>query len=141
MDKPARFDRGRMKTQDHNLAVVSIWYERYLECSRTHGTQEFIKSVWRFYHSLLNIGDDKLAIKNIVREYINDTWYPYVLERVEQELQQQGNISMGAKQKIKQLVMNEEIVKLFEHIIQTIQDSGRGWPTKEEIETYKIIQE
>lgn len=33
------------------------------------------------------------------------------------------------------------IVELFEFIIQTIQDSGVGWPTREEITQYMITQE
>ena len=125
-----------------NVAVAAIWYERFLECSRSQGMPYFTGSVWRFYHSLLNIGEDKLAIKDIVRKYLDETWYPKFLEQCDEEVVKlHANKNPNIKKKIHQLVTDENILSLFEVIIQTIQDSGRGWPTIEEMQSYTINQE
>jgi len=120
------------------VAVSAIWYERYLECSRVQGTEAFTKSVWRFYHSLLNLGEDKLAIRDKVKEYCNKTWRPTLKLKSELECKQ-SNISpynVASRDVTYGQVENEIIIDLFEFIIQTIQDSGCGWPTPKEMETF-----
>lgn len=111
------------------IAISAIWYERFLECSRTYGTEYFVGSVWKFYHSLLNIGDDELAIKDVVRKYHNEVWKPKLQEVSNLECEQ-NNISIndsGSRDVIYQQNEKEMIVDLFEYIIQTIQDSGVGF--------------
>lgn len=66
-----------IKSKSPFVAVSAVWFERYLECSRTHGTEVFPRSVWRFCHSLLNLGEGKLAVKDIVDKYIAEVWSPY----------------------------------------------------------------
>ena len=128
------------------IAVSAVWFERFLECSRTHGTQEFPKSVWRFYHSLLNLGEEKLAIKNIVGDYYKNTWYPNFIETVKADCTR-SNVStdqdydMSNRKLIYDGNERVQIVHLYEFIIQTIQDSGVGWPTQEEMQHFLISQE
>ena len=131
-----------MKEKKHNVAVAVIWFQRYKECSDTQGTPRFTSSVWRFYHSLLNLGDE-LPVKTKVSEYIKNIWKPNVDQIVQRRLtldnistNDDNNISLYTDE-----VINERIVELFEYIIQTIQDSGVGWPTHEEITSYMITQE
>ena len=118
----------------HFIAVSAIWFERFLECSRSQGSSFFSKSVWRFYHSLLNLGEDKLAIKNLVKDYIDTVWYPELMIVVSDDCSR-SNVStdMDYDMSNRKLIydLNEQIhvVKLFEFIIQTIQDSGIGWQT------------
>jgi len=128
------------------IAISAVWFERFLECSRTHGTKEFPHSVWRFYHSLLNLGEEELAIKNLVGNYYTDIWYPNFIETIEADCER-SNVSMDMDYDMsnRKLIYdgNEQIqiVHLFEFIIQTIQDSGVGWPTQEEMQHFLIQQE
>lgn len=119
-----------MQTHKKNpfVAVSAIWYERFLECSRTYGTDIFTKSVWRFYHSLLNLGEGKLAIKNIVYQYYTEEYLPELEYRINESIDSK-NVTYGLRKGIKALEEQRLIVNLFEYIIQTIQDSGVGWPT------------
>lgn len=116
-----------MKQHDKGFVAISaIWYERFLECSRTCRTSEFPNSVWRFYHSLINLDDKELAIKNIVTDYINDKWQPKINNIVEQNtINTTDDSSIDVEYR---LVESHLITELFEFIIQTIQDSGVGWP-------------
>ena len=125
------------------VAVSAIWFERFLECSRTYGTEEFTDSVWRFYHSLLNLGEDKLAIKNIVNDYLRDDWRPRLDSKIDDSLKEE-HINVNDKPIVNlfsKLCEKELIVELFEFIIQVIQDSGVGWPTKEEMQQFTITQD
>jgi len=128
-----------MRTERHNVAIAAIWFKRYGECSDTHGTSEYPKSVWRFYHSLHNLGEDKLAIKDIVTRYIQKEWYPktrYILERTTKYTTDPDVISFYRK-----TIEAQYIHEIFDKIAQTIQDSGIGWPTIEEMKQYMITQE
>jgi len=120
------------------VAVSAIWFERFLECSRVQGTELFPKSVWRFYHSLLNLGENELAIKDIIKDYYNSTWKPKLELAAEMECKRE-RISINntsSRSVIYQENEAELIIELFEFITQTIQDSGVGWPTKEEMQTF-----
>jgi len=121
-----------MKKKERNTIIISaIWYERFLECSRTYGTPTFTSSVWRFYRSLLNINNENLNIKTQVSEYIKNTWRPNV-NRIAQRRLTTDNISTNDDNNIALYtdeVVNERIVEIFEFIIQAIQDSGIGWHT------------
>jgi len=133
-------------TKEQSLAVASIWYERYLECSRTYGTDEFPNSVWRFYRSLLNLGKEKLAIKDIVQNYVTNTWYPEIYELIKADCKRDRvDLDMkshrGRRELIKKQNEKREICKIFEFIIQTIQDSGKGWPSQEELTNFRISQQ
>jgi hypothetical protein len=120
------------------VAISAIWYERYLECSRTCMTNEFPNSVWRFYHSLLNLDDDEMAIKKIVTEYINKTWQPKINKIVyDNTINTTDESSIDVEHR---LVESQYINELFGFIIQTIQDSGVGWPTQQDIDQYFINQ-
>jgi hypothetical protein len=125
------------------LAISAIWFERYLECSRTLGTEEFPNSVWRFYHSLLNLDEKELAIKNKVRNYYLNEWKPRLDKNVKENLleEQIKNNDLTIVNLFYKLNEKQMIVELFEFIIQTIQDSGVGWPTTEEIQQFTITQE
>ena len=123
------------------IAVSAIWYERFLECSRTQGTDEFSSSVWRFYHSLLNLGENDLAIKNIVVKYTDNIWRPKLEQRFGEEVEKITSSTRGVKHFIRGFVEKELIVQLFEFMIQTIQDSGIGWPTQDEMQGFHIKQE
>lgn len=112
------------------VAISAIWYERFLECSRTQGTEEFPNSVWRFYHSLLNLGENELAIKDQVKKYINENWSIH-LDTYIQDTINKEHINSNDYQEIVRIENNckkQMMVNLFEFIIQTIQDSGVGWP-------------
>lgn len=125
-----------------NIAISMIWYERYLECSRTYKTDGFVDSVWRLYMSLLNLGADKLAIKDKVDDYIASTWKPMVDNDVEQAMVS-NHISSNNLPGIRHsynLAEESLIEELFQFIIQTIQDSGIGWPTPQELQEYNITQ-
>jgi len=67
-----------MKKDNRYVAICLIWLRRFNECSDTCMTSEFTNSVWRFYRSLLNLGPSKLAIKDIVVKYVENTWQPKI---------------------------------------------------------------
>ena len=121
------------------LAISAIWYERFLECSRTCGTSEFPSSVMRFYHSLLNLNDDDLAILDIVTEWKKKTWEPKIKEMVDQVRRQTNDIDTIDFER-KQII-KDHIHELFTFIIQTIQDSGIGWHTSDSMQSFNITQE
>ena len=125
------------------LAISAIWFERFLECSRTYGTEEFPDSVWRFYHSLLNLDEKELAIKDKVRKFYVDDWKPRLDARVRESLMEEQikNNDLSIVNLFYKLNEKQMVVELFEFIIQAIQDSGVGWPTTEEIEHFNISQE
>ena len=121
------------------VAISAIWYERFLECSRTQGTIEFPASVWRFYHSLLNLNKDDLAILNKVKNYKETVWEPKTIQLVRQQTQftnDPDTIDFEHKQ-----IIAQYIHELFSFIIQTIQDTGIGWHTTDDIQSFNITQE
>jgi len=127
-----------MKQNNNYLAVSAIWYERFLECSRTHGTNQFPSSVQRFYVSLLDLDKEDLAIKTKVKNYKENTWQ----ERVNYIVQKNTELTTdpGTIESERELVEAGMSDELFEFIIQTIQDSGIGWPTQEDMKQYTISQ-
>lgn len=129
-----------------NIAISIIWYERYLECTRTYGTEEFPLSVMRLYHSLLNLGKNKLAIRDICENYYKNEYKNTLNEAIKQECYNQEiefddpNKDSQIRQ-IKAMVIGEHSVYLFKFITQTIQDSGVGWHTEDELTKYSLMQE
>ena len=121
------------------IAISAIWYERFLECSRTYGTGEYPSSVWRFYHSLLNLGKDELMIKNIIQDYVENEWEPitrYLLVKQTRYTTDSDVINHNKKQ-----IEAQHIHLVFDMIVQTIQDSGIGWTINEEMQKYMISHE
>jgi len=123
-----------------NIAISAIWYERFLECSRTIRTDEFVDSVWRFYYCLLNLGEEKLAILDIVTNYMDTEWYPIVNKKYLKDLENHIGVA-GIEPRLYRMAEQSNIIDLFKFIIQTIQDSGVGWPTSEEMQSFQIKQE
>jgi len=128
-----------MKREHSYVAISAIWYERFLECSRTFGTDEFVKSVWRFYHSLLNLDADDLAIYTKVTSYLNEVWNPNFAEVVKENTRFLNDISSIEHER--DMIEAQLISELYHFIIQTIQDSGIGWTTREEMQKFNISQE
>lgn len=116
-----------MRKEHSFLAVSAIWYERFLECSRTCMTSEFTNSVWRFYRSLLNLDseNERFAIKDKVRDYVEEVWQPNVNRIVERNTRYTNDEDVIRLES--QLVEAQHIYEVFEFIIQAIQDSGIGW--------------
>ena len=116
-----------MKTyQDKQyLAISAIWYERFLECSRTYGTIEFPQSVWRFYYSLLDLDKEELAIKKKVTKYVEEIWEPSIIKKTRET--NPHNNDPGIYDFDKQQIIAQHIHEIFSYIIQTIQDTGIGW--------------
>lgn len=128
-----------MKRFQDYVAISAIWYERFLECSRTNRTSEFVDSVYRFYNSLLDLDDKDLAIKKKVDGYYKDSYIPVVDGEVKQRTRYvMDNDAVEAERSI---VEREHINKLFHFIIQTIQDSGIGWGTSEYYDRYHLSQD
>jgi len=130
-----------MKKDRGFIAISAIWYERYLECSRTYRTNVFPDSVWRFYHSLLNLSkdDEELKIRDIVTEYLNTKWRPKINSIIENNTKDTSDLdTINSESKI---IESQYIHELFYFIIQTIQDSGVGWPTHQELDQYFVGQE
>ena len=128
-----------MKDKHGFIAISAIWYERFLECSRTYGTGEYPSSVWRFYHSLLNLGKDELAIKDIIQDYVENDWEPrikYILTKTTQYTTDPGVINFNQK-----TLEAQYIHEIFDMIVQTIQDSGIGWTITEQMQQFMITQE
>lgn len=116
-----------------HIAVTNIWSERFQECSRTYGTGEYPSSVWRFYHSLLNLGEGKLAVKDMVANYVEKEWEPkihYILAKTTQYTTDSDVIHFNQR-----TLEAQYIHEIFDCIAQTIQDSGIGWfkPTEGDI--------
>lgn len=123
-----------MNDKKSNIAVAAIWYERFLECSRTYSTSEYPNSVWRFYHSLLNLGEGKLSVKDIIQDYVEKEWEPkknYLLAKLTQYTTDSDVINFNAK-----TLEAQYVHEVFDRIVQTIQDGGIGWPTAEEMKTF-----
>lgn len=127
------------KPDKQYLAISAIWYERFLECSRTFGTVEFPSSVWRFYHSLLNLNNDELAIKDKVKEYVEMVWMPRIESMVEAVTV--NTTDAGVQDFEKEQIIAQYIHEVFSFIIQTIQDSGIGWTTQDNLQQFMITQE
>jgi len=128
------------KKKYNHIAIASIWYERVLEASRNINTNYEVNSIWKLYYSLINIGEDKLAIRDIVQDYINQIWQPKVNQYYEERI--------GHGRGIPELELTYHkdaerryIRDLFNFITQTIQDSGVGWPTQEEMQTFLYTTE
>ena len=132
-----------VKKDTYSVPISVIWYERFLECSRTYRTDDFVDSVWRFYYSLVNIGKNELAIRDIVQKYYDTVWKPTFMARVNYECEQEfiGASNNSTRDLIYYQNEKDMIVQLFQFITQTIQDSGKGWPTKEELQSYMLTQE
>jgi len=128
-----------MKKNNNFIAVSVIWFKRFDECSNTLGTSFFPLSVWKFYHSLLDLDDKNYKIKTIVKDYFENVWQPKVLMIVDRNTR--NTTDAGTIQSEQELVESQYIVELFEFIIQTIQDSGIGWPTGEDVNTFMLSQE
>ena len=128
-----------MRTDKSNIVVSAIWYERFLECSRTYGTVEYPRSVWRFYHSLVNLNHDDLKIKIMVKDYVVNVWQPKIFNIVRARTYTTNDPDvLHSEQK---LVEAENIDEVFDFIIQSIQDSGIGWHTSDNIQGFHISQE
>jgi len=113
------------KYEKQNIAISAIWYERYLECSRTYMTPVFHDSVMRFYLSLLDIDDNDKAVWTKVNKYYKDVWLPKVKHQV--EINTGDTYDEGIIQEEYKIVRSQFVDELFRFIIQTIQDSGVGW--------------
>jgi len=127
-----------MKNDNRFVNISAIWYERFLECSRTYGTSEFKNSVWRFYHSLLNLSDE-LRIYDDVTEYIEEVWTPAL-----QDIIKKNTSSFADDSSIEyeiELIEQIHIVDVFHFIIQTIQNSNIGWSTQNDVIQYNIRQD
>ena len=127
-----------MNKHKENIAVSYVWLRRFVECSDLIGTEGATSAVWRFYDSLIDIGEDKLAIKTIVTDFINNVWRPkvndYILEHIE-ACEGLEELEIRLKNEAEKL----HIRLLFNFIIQTIQDSGIGWPTIEDEENFSYL--
>ena len=121
------------------LAISAIWYERFLECSRTYGTMEFPASVWRFYYSLLDLDKEELAIKTKVKTFVEETWEPDIQKKT-REVNPHNN-DPGIYDFDKQQIISQYIHEVFSFIIQTIQDTGIGWHTTDNMQSFNITQE
>lgn len=130
-----------MRKEHSFLAVSAIWYERFLECSRTCMTSEFVNSVWRFYRSLINLDSDneQFAIKNKIRDYVENVWQPNINRVVEENTRYTNDGDVIRLER--QLVEAQYIHEVFEFIIQTIQDSGIGWNVSSDAYNYLLSQE
>lgn len=116
-----------MKEKKGNIAVNIVWFERFVECSRTQGTDAFVNSVWRFYWSLIDLGEGDYAIKTKVDEYIKNEWLPDVQNRYQIELAKENSETDSIKRFIYSSVESDRMPLLFRFIIQTIQNSKLGW--------------
>lgn len=128
-----------MKKDNHFVAICVIWLRRFNECSDTCMTPLFPNSVWRFYYSLLDLGEEELAIQSIVKKYVEADWKPKINRIIEERTvytNDEDTINLERK-----IVEAEYIYEVFNKIKDTIQDSGVGWPTREEFEQYIIGQD
>ena len=128
-----------MKQDRSFVAISAIWYERFLECSRTYGTIEFKNSVWRFYHSLLNLDEDQYAIYNKVKEYVENSWMPGLEETIRETAESLSDPSSIEHER--EMIESQYIVEVFHFITQAIQDSGIGWHTMDNVQSFQISQE
>ena len=126
------------------VAIASIWYRRYMECSDLIGYDDlFTKAVWKFYWSLLDVDEDDKAIKTKVDKYLNDEWRPSLHIAIADSMKQ-DHISPNDKTNYRlyyRLNENDLIKYLFTKIIQTIQDSGIGFQINPEMQDFLISQD
>jgi hypothetical protein len=101
------------------------WYECMVNRSRFYGTTLFKTKVMAYYHSLLNLDNDKLAIWNKCKEYYDNIWMPKINTIVTDSAH--DFVDESAINHERGITEDEEIVDLFHFINQTIQDSGKGW--------------
>ena len=131
-----------MMTQYQNnqhVAVYIVWFEKYRDCSNyTPGTDEFYQSVKRFLVVLTNIGPGKDAVDDIVDDYYNK-WLSSV--NVELNYVTQYTNDGCTIEEEEKIICKRRIHEVFKFIVQTIQDTGRGWPTQEEIQNFNITQQ
>ena len=128
-----------MKTDRNNIVISAIWYERFLECSRTFGTVEFPRSVMRFYNSLLDIDNGDLAIYSKVKTYKEDVFDPLIENIVLEATFNTNDLNVIETERC--IAVRDNIDRLFRVIIQTIQDSGIGWATGYDVKSYNINQD
>ena len=114
-----------MKRDIRYVAISEIWTRRFCDCSDANMTPDFPNSVWRFYHSLLNLDEGKLAIKDKVKKYVETEWYPKINNIVSRNTIETNDSDTIALER--RLTEAQYIHELFSFIIQTIQDSGIGW--------------
>lgn len=128
-----------MKKNFNAIAISAIWFRRFVECSDMQGTSEYPATVWRFYHSLLNLDDDKKAIKDMVDKFLIEDWKPEVNYYVEKNTTHTTDVDVIEGER--KLMEASFIHKLFYNIVQTIQDSGVGWHIDDDMQNYMISQE
>ena len=119
--------------EKQNIAISLVWYERYIDCSRSYKTTQFYNDVERFYNSLLDIDHDKRAIRSMVTKYIDDEWSPSIRAEI---VERTAGYDESSKAAISKLVVDNKAEDLFHFIIQAIQDSGIGWPNQDQIDSY-----
>jgi len=130
-----------MKEKAAFVPISVIWFERFKDCSATLLTEYSIDNVYRFLYSLIDIGEGKLAIKTKVYEYFEKVWNLELENAIKKEMKKATSNTRGTYEFYRNRIESQYIIKLFQFITQTIQDSGVGWPTKEEMDIYKISQE
>ena len=120
------------------VAVTAIWYERYLECSRTAMTDVFYYSVMRLYHSLLDLDDGERAIRSKVDRYYTGVWRPLV-DRIVNE-NTRDTVDESIHEEEERIVLGQQAHLLFRYIIQVIQDSGVGFQLSDDMYNYLLSQ-
>lgn len=132
-----------MKNRQQYIAISVIWFKAFSDCREAQASNPglFPSIVQSFYDSLLDLGKDKMAIKSIVEKYVNEEWQPVVDKEILVKLKNAWSETENKKDQIKRDVTNSHIKKIYTKIIQTIQDSGIGWPTDDEYQTFMITQE
>ena len=131
-----------MKKDSGFVAFAAVWYERYLECSRTYMTSEFVNSVWRFYRSVqVNLDKDveKLCLKDIVNNFRFNVWQPKIDKAIEENTHYTNDGDVIRLES--RLIEAQYIHEIFDFILQTIQDSGIGLNVNTDAYHYMLSQE
>ena len=122
-----------------HVAVYIIWFKRYDDCSsNTPGTVEFYDGVLRFKGSLTNIGSGKDAVRDIVNNFYDNEWLPSV--NADLNYLTRYTNDMCTIEEDGRLILYRRIHEVFDFIVQTIQDTGRGWPTQDDMQSFNITQ-
>jgi hypothetical protein len=116
-----------MKKDQAFVLPTAVWFERYIECSRTYDTPEFVHSVKRFYRSLLDL--DKTNEDNKIMTKTNNFYFNEWKPKVDDISRRKSSYTtdIDTIESIRKEVESEYIYELFDFIKQIIQFSEAGW--------------
>lgn len=129
-------------SQNKNAAWAVFWFNQYAICCEARNTEAFSDLVDKFYKSLIDLGDNKFAVRSIIDTYLKEEWVPYFNKTFIETCRGQGInpndqlMSRGTHNDLLK-VLNEDLLRKIMEVVQ----QAVGAPTDEDVKLFKEIRE